>query len=809
MNRKNQSNPNRGVFIGILQSSRSTERAVRSSYTKKTEKIMKEQLIFSHIYKENGTIFQESMPLPYSKPFQALGELHTGMILQFSALQKSHFLISPSQVSILQTLPHNISETPALLSALSPTEVLPIHYPYPLSPETVVKQQKEEAKQSLERNRLKNSAKKTYQIFSKHLRDMQHQYKDTPEETLFTIVHNRLKVHLDNNEFLFELKPLELCQEEAEQCRTQQNPNSIFLLRRMRNIIASLGNYPEEMQYFTEVYLESLLSVASTSLHLFQKSYPDKNPKEIMNMGFFSGKAYLELDLVGLFKKHSMPMEIKKILSELIPPSPKEEYPQARAMERNFIIHVGGTNTGKTYEALQRLKEAESGVYLSPLRLLALEVQENMLESGIPCSMLTGEEEDIQEHSRHISSTIEKLNISAVYEVAVLDECQMIADKERGFAWTRAVLGCQASEIHCCVAPEALDILVNVIKHCEDPYTIVEHQRKTPLTYKNEIVPLDKAKKGDVFVTFSRKMVLLIAHELKSLNISVSVIYGALPYRTRRLQMEQFLSGKSTVLVATDAIGMGLNLPIKRVIFTADEKYDGEAVRPLAMGEIKQIAGRAGRFGIYNEGFVCRAKGNLNIETALKSTTPNLKTAYLGFSEHILNLDYDIEDILKVWWSMPNTRLFKKMDIKRYLTIIALIRQEKIELSKVDLLRAANIPFNEENKDMLKLFISYLKHYVNGQAVFLPESPPLSLESLELYYRQLDLYYSFSKNFQLDYDKESLLLEKEEISELINRELVNMKKMKRKPCRICGVTLSALNPSSICDECYNSNLNRR
>ena len=91
--------------------------------------------------------------------------------------------------------------------------------------------------------------------------------------------------------------------------------------------------------------------------------------------------------------------------------NPKDEYPEARAMDRHFILHLGGTNTGKTYAGFQRLKQARTGVYLAPLRLLALEAQEVLLDAGIDCSLTTGEEEDRRAGDTHVAATAEKLDL--------------------------------------------------------------------------------------------------------------------------------------------------------------------------------------------------------------------------------------------------------------------------------------------------------------------------------------------------------------------------------------------------------------
>jgi len=117
---------------------------------------------------------------------------------------------------------------------------------------------------------------------------------------------------------------------------------------------------------------------------------------------------------------------------------PHEWFPRAAAMKRKIIYHAGPTNSGKTYEALQRLKQApDSGLYCGPLRLLALEIYENLNMSGVYCSLVTGEEKREIPLATHVSCTVEMCNPSSYYDVAVIDEIQMIGDPQRGWAWTR------------------------------------------------------------------------------------------------------------------------------------------------------------------------------------------------------------------------------------------------------------------------------------------------------------------------------------------------------------------------------------
>ena len=156
-----------------------------------------------------------------------------------------------------------------------------------------------------------------------------------------------------------------------------------------------------------------------------------------------------------------------------------------------------------------------------------------------------------------MAATAEKLDLGQPYDVAVIDECQMIADRQRGYAWTRAILGVQAPEVHLCAAPEARDLLVRLVQSCGDSYEIVHHHRKTPLVCMNRTVDYTRAQPGDALITFSKVGVLSVAEELRQAGKQAAILYGALPYATRRRQMEGFLAGEMQYVVATDAIGMG------------------------------------------------------------------------------------------------------------------------------------------------------------------------------------------------------------------------------------------------------------
>lgn len=548
-------------------------------------------------------------------------------------------------------------------------------------------------------------------------------------------------------------------------------------------------------------YTAALLRTAAVLLYEYDKRGEKTEVMQIISMSDFPSYKLIDHSLYQIYLVDTIPAMIRDELSALIAVDPKDEYPETRMASRRFYIHVGGTNTGKTYQSLQRMKQAASGVYLAPLRLLALEVQETMLAAGVNCSMLTGEEEDIRPGSTHISSTVEKLDVHRVFEVAVVDECQMIADPERGFAWTRAILGCNAEEMHLCTAPEALDLLIRLVESCGEPYEVVQHERMTPLTLQEETVSLDDIQDGDALIAFSKRNVLLMAEELRSRGKPASVIYGALPYATRRLQMQRFLDGETRLLVSTDAIGMGLNLPIRRVVFTRDTKFDGRTSRPLKPAEVKQIAGRAGRFGVYDEGFVTSLDDSMTIREGMELENPAIEEAMLGFSDLVLRIDHDLLEVLQVWNSIPAIAPYRKMGIDRYIYMIDVIRNAGIRFSKEESLRAATIPFDEREEDLLQYFLLYCDQYAEGREITPPARDTASLDGLEIYNKMLDLYYSFCRSFGQELDLEWVRAEKEETAARINDLLVRELAQKGKSCRMCRQPMPLDSNFRICLKC--------
>lgn len=281
--------------------------------------------------------------------------------------------------------------------------------------------------------------------------------------------------------------------------------------------------------------------------------------------------------------------------------APHNWYPAARKKKRNVFMHIGPTNSGKTFTALKRLQLSPSGIYCGPLRLLAWEVSERMNNADVPCSLITGQEIKQVEGAQHKACTVEMADLAQEFDCAVIDEFQMVGCPTRGYAFTRALLGLAVKELHLCGDPSAVKLVQTILASTGDTIEVSTYSRLSPLVpSKIPLKSFSKVKSGDCAVTFSRRNIYKIKSQIEILGChKCSVVYGSLPPQSRTRQAVQFNNASDgvDVLVASDAIGMGLNLNIRRIIFSTMSKFDGTRERPLNSTEIKQIAGRAGRYG--------------------------------------------------------------------------------------------------------------------------------------------------------------------------------------------------------------------
>lgn len=273
--------------------------------------------------------------------------------------------------------------------------------------------------------------------------------------------------------------------------------------------------------------------------------------------------------------------------------------PERHTQPETVVAHLGPTNSGKTYHALQVLKAQGRGVYAGPLRMLAQEAYRRLSgELGEECVGLVTGEERINEHAAIICCTVEMAPTRG--EVLVLDEVQWADDPERGSAWTRLLLGGDYRHILLLGALDAEPLVLHAFPQAD----VKVFERKLPLEFVGER-SLRSLTPGTVVVAFSRKAVIALAGEVNRLQPGrVSVLYGAMPLGSRREEIDRFISGASDVTVATDVLGHGVNLPCETLLFAETNKFDGQERRDLLPWELAQIAGRAGRFGLVERGHV-------------------------------------------------------------------------------------------------------------------------------------------------------------------------------------------------------------
>ena len=486
-------------------------------------------------------------------------------------------------------------------------------------------------------------------------------------------------------------------------------------------------------------------------------------------------------------------------------------FPEARARQRRFFIHVGPTNSGKTYEAMEACMRAEYGIYLAPLRLLAYEQYERMTDRGIACAMITGEERITPEAYTHQSSTIEVAPLEKPWDVAVIDEAQMAADPVRGGAWTNAILGICADEVHVCCSPDAEAVVLRMVASCNDIARVIYHERKTPLVLETEpFRSLRDIEKGDAVIVFSRKDVHAVAAELRKGGVKCSVIYGALPYDVRHREAERFASGRTQVVVATDAIGMGMNLPIRRVVFLAAEKFDGKKHRTLYSYEIKQIAGRAGRFGLYDTVYVNSYGNKEIIREGLEKKETAIDKAVIGVPELLFENDEDISEVLRIWAGLPATSEYDKVDIKEKQKVAADL--ERYGKNRDLVRRFIRFPIEMSDSEVYILFVRYYNDCFNGDEPDVAKDIEIykrrldyaknDMRSLEGLYCVFDFLFNYTHAFCGDTEEVRSIMEtKRSISEMIS-DLIEKQAFIGRKCSVCGKPLSWKYAYGICHKCH-------
>lgn len=479
--------------------------------------------------------------------------------------------------------------------------------------------------------------------------------------------------------------------------------------------------------------------------------------------------------------------------------SPSSYVERARKLQRAFILHVGPTNSGKTFDAIEDLKAHTPGVYLGPLRLLALEMFDKLNDAGVPCSMLTGEESISVEGAQVISSTIELCNFCAHYKTAVIDEAQMIADKERGSAWLKAICLVDAEVVHICMAPEALSFLEKLIISFGSPYSVVQHKRLAPLRYAGQCRGYRDFKPDDAIICFSRKNVLSTAAILEKQGFHASVIYGALPPEARRNEVRKYLSGENNIVVATDAIGLGISLPIKRVIFAETQKFDGKEFRPLTTAEINQIGGRAGRYGLHEYGEVLVIGGDSLVSERLGQQVKPIKKACIGFPREVLSTDYPIEVLLTVWDKMPKAAEFIRENMQDARILLKHLHKRITAENRELIYDLITCPVDTHSEDLIIYWAKCASAIINKKHVPEPYFGDETLQDCELQYKAYDIRHQLLRRIGIEDD---CTAQRKAICERIAELMYVSKEQYIRRCRSCGKELSIGVVYNYCNRCY-------
>tara|TARA_A100001015_G_scaffold173737_1_gene193118 strand:+ start:1744 stop:2832 length:1089 start_codon:yes stop_codon:yes gene_type:complete len=264
-------------------------------------------------------------------------------------------------------------------------------------------------------------------------------------------------------------------------------------------------------------------------------------------------------------------------------------------MTKNKITAVlGPTNTGKTHLAIETMLSFESGMIGFPLRLLAREIYDKVIKktASDKVALITGEEKIIPNNAKYFLCTVESMPIDKHLDFVGIDEIQMCADHERGHIFTDRLLNLRGKELTMFMGSNTIK---NIISKLDDDIEFINRKRYSKLTYAG-YKKISRINRKTAIIAFSAEEVYAIAELIRRQKGGAAIVMGSLSPKTRNAQVELYQSDDVDFLVATDAIGMGINMDLDSVYFSNLKKFDGKKLRKLNLSEIGQIAGRAGRY---------------------------------------------------------------------------------------------------------------------------------------------------------------------------------------------------------------------
>jgi|GEM_PF-282224 len=490
-------------------------------------------------------------------------------------------------------------------------------------------------------------------------------------------------------------------------------------------------------------------------------------------------------------------------------------------IDQRIYLHIGPPNSGKTHEALNMLAEARSGWYLAPLRLLAYEIFDRMNQRGVRCNLLTGEEHIPVEGATITAATVEMFDPIRSGECVIIDEAQLLADPDRGWAWTRAMMEALAPDIHVIGPYTAKGLIQQLASAAAIPVTVIEHERLAPIQVAEHNWPLAELPPRTILVAFSRQMVLQLKMELERMKRSVSVVYGSLPPEVRRRQADRFANGETEICIATDAVGMGLNLPADYVCFYELEKFDGKQVRYLTPGEVQQIGGRAGRYGLSQAGEIgATSKQDLKLVKQLYSTSPvNLTHARVAPSvEDLAMLPGSLGDKLAQWASLQSIPdslrgAIQTADMDERIELARMLTDEEVEqIGLAAALRLVNAPARQSTRDY---WLQCAHTILAGSPMPMPPDAPqkintsVDLEAIESCVSAADIYLWLANRREFSGfgpDEPEIRIRRIQWSMRIDVALQHKLDMARK-CSRCGTPLPLRYRYGVCADCFAKRMN--
>jgi len=313
------------------------------------------------------------------------------------------------------------------------------------------------------------------------------------------------------------------------------------------------------------------------------------------------------------------------------------------SLKKRIIALLGPTNTGKTHDAIEKMLEFETGIFGLPLRLLAREVYEKCVKKiGInKVALITGEEKIIPNSADYFICTVESMPKDKSVDFVAIDEIQMCADKGRGHIFTDRLLHSRGEQLTLFLGSQ---VMKNIINDLVDDVEFVKKERFSKLSYSG-YKKISRLEGKTAIIAFSIEEVYAIAELVRRQKGGAAVIMGSLSPKTRNSQVDLYQSGDVDYLVATDAIGMGLNMNINQIYFSNLKKFDGKKTRRLNLIEMSQIAGRAGRYknnGNFGTTGDCENLNLDEIERIENHDLPHTKMLYWRNS----NLNFDSSEKL-------------------------------------------------------------------------------------------------------------------------------------------------------------------